>query len=156
MAGSKYLTILPETPTNRNYAMAPTKDSSATTGSFGLNPGELQLCVAIIKNLHQRPECNWEQVAIDIESTNATACRDRFGRILKRNGWLPINGGGGGADGSTVTPKRKRQPRAKNGEESAVKKRQQKTVKEDAGEAEEKVAEEDAEATADLKPEDVM
>ncbi|CAI6096890.1 unnamed protein product [Clonostachys chloroleuca] len=82
----------------------------------GLNSNEMKFIKAVFDNMTQKPDANWDNVAVDLGLKDAKCAKERFRQLSVRHGWRDQAGAGTGArkakPAATVT-KKPRTPRKK-------------------------------------------
>ncbi|KAM0213782.1 hypothetical protein ACHAPA_003077 [Fusarium lateritium] len=67
--------------------MAPKKSSSEDNSPIGLTDGELRFIKAIFDNMTQKPDANWDAVALVLNLKDAKCAKERFRQMSVRHGW---------------------------------------------------------------------
>ena len=66
----------------------PPKKSSGEDGSpTGLTDGELRFIKAIFDNMTQKPDADWDAVALTLSLKDAKCAKERFRQMSVRHGW---------------------------------------------------------------------
>ncbi|CAH0040938.1 unnamed protein product [Clonostachys solani] len=113
----------------------------------GLNSNEMKFIKAVFDNMTQKPDANWDNVAVDLGLKDAKCAKERFRQLSVRHGWREQAGATSGA--------RKARPAAANGDSKVTKKprtpRKKKAMKEESDEDDDKndvKSEEDSDKSA--------
>ncbi|KAK7208977.1 hypothetical protein V2G26_016155 [Clonostachys chloroleuca] len=86
----------------------------------GLNSNEMKFIKAVFDNMTQKPDANWDNVAVDLGLKDAKCAKERFRQLSVRHGWRDQAGAGTGArkakpaaNGDSKVTKKPRTPRKK-------------------------------------------
>ncbi|CAG9979476.1 unnamed protein product [Clonostachys byssicola] len=78
--------------------MPPKKATSGDADApQGLNSNEMKFIKAVFDNMTQKPDANWDNVAVDLGLKDAKCAKERFRQLSVRHGWRDQAGAGNGA-----------------------------------------------------------
>ncbi|KAI5466917.1 hypothetical protein BGZ63DRAFT_329648, partial [Mariannaea sp. PMI_226] len=102
----------------------PTKKTPAAESETptGLTDGELRFIKAVFDNMTQKPDADWDAVAVGLGLKDAKCAKERFRQMSVRHGWREGSGNSGsprkknstaGSVGDSKIAKKPRTPRRK-------------------------------------------